>query len=452
MRRTLTAMAVGFLICGTVVAQLRAPAPVLPVGQAGPLPTMLPPVLPMPVVPAPVLPPAAPPPSALVVPAPPGEFATGGLPGGTVVSPAPCVRPPAPVSGAPVEIPPGEFFWTEFDFLLWRAKGGKVPPLVAGLAGPAATAVRLNTRDAFLVSDDRINGDLMPGFRIAAGMWLDKPHGTGVEAIYTDFLESDHVATYFGAPGTVLARPFVDATRGTPALFQLSTPNGVTQGVAQVRTTFDSDGFEVNMLRRGPAMIGEEMFWIVGVRYFGLDESLTVGAASQTVGMRAAAFDSFATRNNFYGAQVGAKWNFTRNQLTVDLSTKWAIGGMGQEAVVQGGSTVILPNGDRFDRPGGLLALGSNIGDYDRTKLALVHDMSLSVGYCVLPNVTIRLGYDFLWVTNVLRPGRQIDLAVNPTLLPFNAAGPAGALRPAYRFDGESFYMHGLSLGVAVQF
>src|SRR6476469_3745224 len=168
--------------------------------------------------------------------------------------------------------------------------------------------------------------------------------------------------------------------------------------------------------------------------------------------MRAVAFDSFATRNNFYGAQLGAMWTFTRGGFTVDFTTKWALGGMGQEAVIQGSSSVLLPTGPRIDRPGGLLALGSNIGDYDRTKLVLLRDMSISVGYCVLPNVTVRLGYDFLWASNVLRPGRQIDLAVNPTLLPFNAAAPAGALRPAFKFEGGSFYMHGISLGVAVQF
>jgi len=437
MRESFTSIVAGLLTVGAASAQGPALAPVLPIGEPQPATIIPPPTLPPPAT-------VAPPPSPL--------FGVGGLPGGTVVSPPPCVRPPAPVSGAPVEVPPGPLFWTEFDILLWRAKGGAAPPLVAGLAGPAATAVRLDPRQAFTVSDDRINGALQSGFRIGGGMWLDKPHGTGIEATYTNFLQSDHVASYYGAPGTVLARPFVDATRGTPALFQLSTPNGVTQGVVQVRTSFDSDGFELNMLRRGPAMIGEEMFWIVGVRYFGLDESLMVEAASQTGGMHAGAFDSFATRNNFYGAQVGAKWTFARDGFTVDLSTKWALGGMGQEAVIQGGSSVVLPNGARFDRPGGLLALGSNIGDYDRTKLVLMHDMSISVGYCVLPNVTVRLGYDFLWASNVLRPGRQIDLAVNPTLLPFNAAAPAGALRPAFKFDGESFYMHGISLGVAVQF
>jgi hypothetical protein len=437
MRKFLTATLAVLLALECAGAQEPAILAGVPVGQ--PVPATI--------IPPPTLPPPLP---AETSPAPPTAFGVG-LPGGTVVSPM-VVRPPEPVPGAPMEIPPGPLFWMDFDYLLWRSKGALVPPLVSTVTGPAAVASPVNPRQAVPVSDDHINGDLQSGFRISAGMWLDKPHGTGVEASYMAFMKAGEVVSFYSMPGAVLARPFVDVNRGVPALFQLSTPAGSTQGAVQLRTSFEADGFEVNMLRRGPAMIGEEMFWIVGARYFGLHESLSVDAASLAGGMRAAAFDSFATRNNFYGAQVGARWTFARNDFTVDFSTKWALGGMGQEAVVQGSSTVILPTGDRVDRPGGLLALGSNIGDYDRTKVALLHDMSLGVAYCVSPNIMVRLGWDFLWVSNVLRPGEQIDLGVNPRLLPFSAATPSGPLRPAFKFSGDSFYMYGVSLGVAVQF
>ena len=92
------------------------------------------------------------------------------------------------------------------------------------------------------------------------------------------------------------------------------------------------------------------------------------------------------------------------------------------------------------------------MGDSSRTKLALIRDTSRSVGYRVTDNVQIRLAYEFLWVSSVLRPGQQIDLGVNPTLLPVNPGPVSGPIRPGYRPDGEIFGMHGISLGVAVQF
>jgi hypothetical protein len=380
-------------------------------------------------------------------PAPPTEFGVGTAVG----EPVPAVRPPMPVSGAPIEVPPGPMFWAEADYLFWRAKGGLAPPLVVGVYTSANPPLPTDPRMAFPVSDDRINGDVRSGYRLRAGMWLDKPHGTGVEATYTDFLHATDQSTFFGNSNVILARPFVDTVQRAPALFQLSSPTGGLQGVAVVGTTFDSDSFEVNALRRGPAMIGEEMHWVIGLRYWSLDESLTVETASQAGGLRVSAFDSFATRNRFFGPQFGGRWHWDRGRLSIDLTAKLAVGAMWEETAIDGGTTAMLPAGTGLDRTGGLLALRTNIGDYDRTKLALIRDTSLSLGYCLTPNVQLRLAYDFIWVSNVLRPGNQIDLGVNPTYLPFSAA-PTGYPRPWYKADGELFWMHGLSLGLSVQF
>jgi Putative beta barrel porin-7 (BBP7) len=386
---------------------------------------------------------------------PPAGFGTE-LPPGTVVSPPigtpPAVRPPMPVFGAPPEVPPGPLYWTGFDYLCWRAKGGQVVPLVSAVVGAPAFATPLDAATAFALSSDEINRGPFSGFRLTAGMWLDKPRGTGVEAVFMWFPQQTDTTTYADAPGAALARPFLNARTGTPDLFQLSTPTGTVRGAAAVRSSLETDGLELNHLRRRPAMIGEEMHLVMGFRYWGLDESLTTEVTSRVNGVTATSFDTFTTRNRFYGVQIGPRLYFYRNNFSVVVGTKWAVGVMSEESDIRGGSSILVPPGLRFDRPGGVLALPTNIGEYDRTKLAWLRDFSLSVGYCLSPGVTIRLGWDFLWVSNVLRPGGQIDPAVNPTLFPFGGAAPAGAFRPAQRFDGEIFWMHGVSLGLEVRF
>jgi hypothetical protein len=356
-----------------------------------------------------------------------------------------------PVAGATIEVPPGPMFWAGADALFWRAKGGLVPPLVVGVYTSADPPLPADPRMAFPVSDSRINGDLKSGYRFAAGMWLDKPHGTGIEAVYTAFLSTQDTSAFVGGSNVILARPFVDVVRRDPALFRLSDPAGI-QGVALVHSTFDSDGLELNVLRRGPAMFGEEMHWILGARYWSLEEDLTIGAGSRAGGLSVGRFDAFATRNRFVGPQVGGNWHWDRGRLGVDLTMKWAVGEMSQETTIAGGSTALLASGARIDRPGGLLALASNIGDHDRMRLAWVRDVALNVGYRVTDHVQLRLGYQFLWVSSVLRPGQQIDQGVNPTLMPFNPGPVSGVPRPWYRPDGEMFWMHGFNLGVAVQF
>ena len=238
--------------------------------MAAPLPT--PPSLPAP----PAIPqlPATPP--------PPAEFGAGDFPPGTVVSP-PAIRPPMPVTGAPIEIPPGPRLWASFDYLMWKVRGGLLPPLVASAFGSPSMASP-NPYSAFMVSESKLNAGLHDGVRLSGGIWLDKPDGTGVELSYTQFFHVEQTQDLAGVRRTFLARPFWDAYHNAPAPFLLSNPAGTMQGVAQIRSTFDSDGFEANLLRRGPAMIGEQFHWILGLRFWQLQEDLTVAAGSQTAG------------------------------------------------------------------------------------------------------------------------------------------------------------------------
>lgn len=418
MRTAVWSAVAGCLLAGTVVAQPAPPPVPLPPGPTEELP-------------------------------PPVEFGVG-IPVSMEVAPG--VRPPMPVSGAPIEVPCGPLVWFGADYLWWRAKGGLVPPLVVGIYTSAHPPLPADPRMAFPVSDDRINGDLKSGYRLRGGVWLDKPDGTGVELVFTNFLDTERVNSFFGNSNVVLARPFIDVVQRNPALMRLSDPNVGMEGIAQVRSTFDSDGLELNVLPRGPAMIGEEMHWIVGLRYWTLGESLLIDSASGANGLRVADFDSFTTRNRFYGPQVGGNWHWDRGRFGFDLSMKLAVGAMTQDTTIDGGSTAMLASGARIDRPGGLLALSSNIGGYSRVRLAALQDAALNVSYRLADNVQLRLGYEFVRVSSVLRPGQQIDLGVNPSLLPFNPGPASGPIRPWYRPEGEVFWMHGINLGVAVQF
>jgi hypothetical protein len=223
------------------------------------------------------------------------------------------------------------------------------------------------------------------------------------------------------------------------------------QGAAQIRTTFDSQSFEANYLRRGPAMMSESFHWIFGLRYWDLQEDLTVAAGSRMPGIAAGSFDTFATKNRFIGPQIGGQMNFTRNNFTIDLTSKLAVGAMLEDVSILGGSTAILPSGSFVNRPGGFLALSSNSGGHSRTKIAAINDISLAIGYCITDYCQIRIGYDFVYVFQVVRPGEQIDLGINPNLLPFSPT-PTPPARPAFRFNEEVFWMQGCSVGVVFQF
>jgi len=56
-------------------------------------------------------------------------------------------------------------------------------------------------------------------------------------------------------------------------------------------------------------------------------------------------------------------------------------------------------------------------------RLAVVPEMSGNVGYDLTANIRAYVGYTFLYIDNVARPGTQIDHALNNTQIPFGGTG-----------------------------
>ena len=118
-----------------------------------------------------------------------------------------------------------------------------------------------------------------------------------------------------------------------------------------------------------------------------------------------------------------------------------------------GGATFLdLPTGIVQRQPGGLLALpGSNIGRFSKDRFAVVPEVGLNLGYQVTESVRAFVGYDFLYLSDVVRAGNQIDTRVNTNQLqrPMVAGGPTA---PAFTFNGSDFWAQGLNFGLEFRY
>lgn len=56
-------------------------------------------------------------------------------------------------------------------------------------------------------------------------------------------------------------------------------------------------------------------------------------------------------------------------------------------------------------------------------------------------------GYSLIYMGNVVRPGDQVDLDVNPNLLPPENVPFSGPLRPQFNFVETDYWVQGLSFG-----
>jgi hypothetical protein len=232
---------------------------------------------------------------------------------------------------------------------------------------------------------------------------------------------------------------------------------GLVSGGVQVQQDSRIWGGEVNFRGKVKSSDHFALHVLVGGRFLELDEGLAVTenvAILPTVptigGLSAVALDQFGTRNRLYAGQLGLEAEWTWCCWFVNLRTKLAMGVMEENATVQGttqtGGTTVQ---------GAFLALPTNIGSRSRDQFALAPEFGLNVGYIFCERLRASLGYNFLYLSEVLRPGDQIDFGINPAQgLPGSrgTGGPPIPPRPAFTFNSSDFWTQGLVLSLEFRY
>lgn len=357
----------------------------------------------------------------------------------------------------------GNRFYASADYLLWWIKGSNTPPLVTrgSLGDPIPGALGL-PGTTVLFGGGSVEDNPFSGGRFNFGYWFGDQHLLGIDfgGFYLGQQGKNFSATSFGNP--ILTRPIVDVLTGTESTELVAGRNGaggVLAGTVSVNTESKMFGYEANLRSNMFAgqVCGVDYFvdGIVGYRALGLDESLGVNESLVVVGGSAAGeqfsiSDQFGVQNRFYGGQIGALSEFRWGRWVLDLNGKIALGPT-QEMVRINGSTTITPNGGTPQTfPGGLLALSSNIGRYDRDVFTWVPELGLNIGYQWTEHVRFYVGYNVLYWSSVVRPGEQIDRGVNPNLLPPAVAG--GPARPQFAYNASDFWVQGVNFGVEFKY
>jgi hypothetical protein len=368
---------------------------------------------------------------------------------------------PAAPSLSPEGQYPGNQFYASAEALLWWLKGSSVPPLATTFPnGQAAPAGALgNPGTAILLGNTTMGDEARGGARVMLGYWFDDAHVVGVEAggFVLPQRKKSMSATSFGLSN--LAVPFIDATTGMENSLVIANP-GVPGGIPAGRISLDQNtsfnGAEVNY--RTNWIIGCNGFvdLLVGFRGAGLDEDLTFATerAGFIPGGERFTSDFFSTRNRFWGGQLGAVTEWRMCKWVFDLNAKVALG-ITQQTVNIGGMTMDLSPAVARVFPVGLAATPSNSVSFTRQGFTCIPEIGLTAGYQFTEHLRGFVGYNFLYWSQVARPGEQLDRMINPTQFPL-ANGmfppPAGQARPAFFFNGSDFWAQGIQVGVEFRY
>lgn len=371
--------------------------------------------------------------------------------------------------------PPG-WNWVRFEYLYWMMDGMTVPPLVTG--SPTGTA-RTNAGVLGLPSTTVLFGDQeildagRSGLRARMGAYLDYSQCIGIEGEYFGF--EDETLQYRAASDAngnpILARPFFNVNARNPTTLasvparedaELISFPGVLSGAVTVdaSSSLHSAGARLllNMCCKNfsnpcgtPCRHYRRADLLLGYRYMRLRDSLGIREDLTTLdnsNQRFSILDQFRTENDFHGGEIGVLWQAQHHRWTVELMGNVAMGNVHQVVAIDGGTTITQVNGTSTRFPGGLLAQRTNSGRFERNDFGVIPEFGATLGFYVTPRLRLTGGYSFMYWSRVVRAGDQIDLDVNPDLLPPEAVPFTGASRPAFAFRDTDFFAHGVNAGL----
>jgi hypothetical protein len=311
-----------------------------------------------------------------------------------------------------------------------------------------------------VLSPDRLHYGTLPGGRFTVGHWLADPRfGIEAEGFFlgnksTSFGQFSNAA---GAPALFIPFNNLPPGAGFPlgsSSFLLAFP-GFAAGGQAIGSSLKLWGAESNGLYRAWSNGMQSVSILAGFRYIDLRENLSILSTENLLGFGVfAGTDGFSTKNQFFGAQIGVKGQQQFGQFDISGVAKVALGDSHQTVSINGFSTA-AGFGTPSSSPGGIFSQITNIGQQTRDRFAVAPQAQVEAGYRFKNGVRLFAGYDFLYISNVVRPGDQIDTTINFSSNPtINGAGStlAGPARPAPQFNGSSFWAQGVRAGASYSF
>jgi hypothetical protein len=344
-------------------------------------------------------------------------------------------------------------------------RGTSLPPLVT--TSPAGTPIGQagvlgSNGTTVLFGNSTVNDEARIGGRITLGWWFDCENTLGVEGSFfrLEGKAANFLASSNGDP--ILARPFFDAVSGGPSSQRVAFPDDVSGSVGVSDGTSGLLGAGVLFRERLCCGCNYFLDLLLGYRYLTFSDNLAINENLTNtnpnnpnfipVGTNILVVDRFGAKNQLNALDLGLTGEYRRGPWEVIVRGKFAVGYNHQAVDIGGGTMVLFSPAAPATNIGGLLAQTTNIGHFSRDEISVVPELDLKVGYHITSSLAVTLGYAYLYWSNVVRGANQVDLTVNPNLIPPAVNPGTGPNRPAFAFQRTDLWAQGLSLGLEFRY
>ncbi|MEM7314545.1 MAG: BBP7 family outer membrane beta-barrel protein, partial [Planctomycetota bacterium] len=359
-------------------------------------------------------------------------------------------------------------FWFRGETILWFMEGYDTPPLLtsspAGTDQDSAGVLGLPTTTT-LFGNDPIGGDLRIGGRLTAGWWFDDCRRLGIQGELMAIGNDDSGASFPTSDDQILARPFFNtdpAVSGPDA--QVLNLDGLASGSIDFGTSSRVYSAAPSLRKNliccsGTDACCQPTSWrvdgILGYRYFGINEAfrsreiLEPQGASWPAGTRYELNDSVQTENSFHGVEVGAIWMYQNDRWLWEVGSRLAFGEVQRTLRRDGSTRITVPGSLDETRAGGFLVRPEDIGTFTESDYALLPQIRLGLGYCIGQNWRATVGYNFMHLNSIFRPGANMTSVFDGSTLGHDPT--IGVVSDATRIT-QSVWLHGISFGLSYNF
>ncbi len=347
-------------------------------------------------------------------------------------------------------------------------EGYQTPPLLtsspAGTPSNQVGVLGLPTTTV-LYGGDSIDDGLRIGTRLSGGWWFDDARHYGLQGEVFGFGNATGSNASFPSPtdGSLLARPFFNTDPAVNAAdAQILHQDGNALGSIDFAQSSDvysaAPSFRKNLLCCPGGCCQDNAFrvdGILGYRFFQVNERFRAVEVLESqgqllpMGTTYELTDSINVQNDFHGLEVGAIWMRQKRRWMGELTGLVAFGDVRRKVTLDGSSRIVVPGVSDTTQPGGFLVRPDQIGQRVDHGFAVLPQIRGDLGYMLNSHVRISAGYNFLFLSSLLRPGSYMSHAFDgSTLAQPPQALPAG---PPQR-SVESVWIHGLQFGLTCNF
>lgn len=327
-------------------------------------------------------------------------------------------------------------------------------PADFGIVGAPTTAI--------LLGQDRVDYGAFTTISFGTGGWWNADRTIGSEGMSTwsEQLSRNAIFASDFAGTPAFFRPFFDPAFQAENSFPVSLPGQIIGTfIYETRMRFNNSdsnlmlnayrdesravtalvGYRMMYIREQANIIEQQTFLANGVGFFN-------GAplfAGDTITMR----DRIETVNWYYLAQVGLKWERFIGAVALAATGKIGVG-WAHQRVYSDGRTTLEPA--VITVQGGILQQRSFADRNQIENFAFVPELGVTARFRVLRRLHATASYNFLYVSDVARPGRYFDRVIETTQVPSSATftGVEGT-RPTFQERRSSdMFIHGVTAGV----